>query len=91
MNTRRMSYLLVAVLVVATLVSGCVPLPPAPAPTQPPTPTQALAAAPTQAPAPAQAPATTVTATNPPAPTGSQFLPNVNQQITPLAPEDATF
>jgi hypothetical protein len=92
MNTRRMSYLLVAVLVAATtLVGGCVPLPPASAPTQPPATTQAPAAAPTQAPAPARAPATPVTATNPAAPTGSQFLPNVNQQITPLAPEGATF
>jgi len=59
MNTRRMSYLLVAVLVVATtLISACAPAAtPAPAPTQPPAPTQAPAATATKAPLPTLAPA----------------------------------
>jgi phosphonate transport system substrate-binding protein len=69
MNASRTSYLLVALLVVATtLISACgAPATPAPAPTQPPAPTQAPA--PTQPPAPTQAPAATVAPTKTPLPT----------------------
>jgi len=78
MNARRTSYLLVAVLVVATtLISACAPAAtPAPAPTQPPAPTQAPA--PTQPPAATKAPTAAVTKTPLPtlAPAKCDKLPN---------------
>ena len=91
MSTLRKTYLLVGVLVItAIILNACATvMTPTPISTQTSVPTMALT--PTHAPEPSQASTPTSTATTAPNPMGVQSLPNMGQQISPLAVQDARF